>query len=76
MGIQPCSSKQLIKALKKIGLNINISAGEGSHTKIVDPKTGHSTTIPKSKNLSFVRNEIVKWAVKLGYSEKEIIKNL
>ena len=76
MGIQPCSSKQLIKALKKVGLSVNIGAGEGSHTKVVDPRTGHSTTVPKSKNLSFVRNEIVKWAVKLGYSEKEIVKNL
>ncbi len=76
MGIPPCSSTKLIKALKKVGLNINISAGDGSHTKIIDRKTGHSTTVPKSKSLSFVRNEIVKWAVKLGYSEKVIKKNL
>ena len=76
MGIPPCSSKQLIKALQKIGLKPNFKYGDGSHTKITDPKTGHSTTVPKSKDLSFVRNQIVQWAVKLGYSKKDIIKNL
>jgi len=76
MGIPPCSSKKLIKALKKVGLTINTKAGDGSHTKITDPKTERSTTVPKSKDLSYVRNEIVNWAVVLGYSKKEIIKNL
>lgn len=76
MGVPPCSSKQLLRALKKVGFEIKYNLGDGSHIKAIDPRTGRSILIPHSKNLSFVRNGIVKKAVELGYSKKEIIKNL
>ena len=73
--VPPCSSRKMIKALKKVGLIIDSRGGKGSHTKVVDPKSGRSTTVP-SGTLSYVREDIVKWAAKLGYSKKKIIDSL
>jgi len=73
--VPPCSSRKLLKALKKVGLIIDTRGGKGSHTKVIDPKSKKSTTVP-SGNLSYVREEIVRWAVKLGYSKKKIISSL
>jgi len=70
--VPPCTSKKMIKALEKVGFVIVKSAGKGSHTKMKDPKSGHSTTIPAGQ-LSHVREGIVDWAVSLGYSKKQII---
>ncbi|OGD63060.1 hypothetical protein A2215_00615 [Candidatus Berkelbacteria bacterium RIFOXYA2_FULL_43_10] len=75
VSIPPCSSKKLIKAFVTLGFEVSTKGGKGSHIKITDPKSGRSTTIPKSRSLSYVRNHIVKWAIDLGYSEK-IIKKL
>jgi len=73
--VPPCTGKELVKALGKVGLTINSKAGRGSHIKVIDSKTGDSTTVPYGK-LSFVREKIVKWAVDRGYSKKKIIKYL
>lgn len=74
--VPPCSSKRLIKALKKVGIQTDETSGKGSHTKIIDPKTGHTTTVPESRSLSYVREGIVRWAVQHGYSKKGILENL
>lgn len=73
--VPPSTSKKMIKALKKVGFVVVISAGKGSHTKIKDPKSGHSTTVPAGQ-LSHVRENIVDWAEKQGYSKKKIIELL
>lgn len=73
--VPPCTDKQLIRALHKVGIEVVKSSGKGSHTKVRDPKSGRSTTIPRGQ-LTFVREGIVKWAVSLGYSKKEILKYL
>ena len=59
-----------------MGFEIKPNLGDGSHVKAIDPRTGRSILIPHSRNLSHVRDGIVKKAIELGYSKKEIIKNL
>lgn len=76
VSIPRCSSKRLIKALLRVGFEISTKGGRGSHTKVIDPKSGHSTAIPDSRDLSYTRDAVVKWAVRLGYSRKEILDNL
>jgi len=63
----------MIRALKKVGLVVVPSAGKGSHVKMMDPVSGHATTIPSARELSRVREGIVNWAAKHGYSKKKII---
>ncbi|MDO8495681.1 MAG: hypothetical protein Q7S32_04195 [bacterium] len=74
--IPPCSSKKLLKAFAGIGLEIKENCGKGSHAKVIDPKTGHSTTVPYSKDLSYVREKIVKTVVNWGYKKKDIIEKI
>lgn len=78
MGIKPCTSDQLIKALLRVGLEVVAGQGKGSHIKIRDPKSQHSTTVPNSrgKDLSQVRNAIVKTVVGWGYKKKEILRSM
>ena len=72
----PCSSQQLVKGLCKLGLLWNPKVGDGSHGKLTDPKTGRSTTVPKSKSLSMVRVGIIEWVIALGYSEQEVVRSV
>lgn len=74
--VPPCSSRKLLKALESVGLEIRENCGKGSHAKVIDPKTGHSTTVPYSKSLTFVREGIVKKVVSWGYKKKDIISKL
>jgi len=74
--VPPCSSKRLLKALKSIGLEIKENCGKGSHAKVIDPVTGHSTTVPYGKSLSYVREKIVKTVVSWGYKKKEILSKI
>jgi len=74
--VPPCSSRKLLRALASIGLEIKESCGKGSHAKVIDPKSGHATTVPYSKSLSYVRENIVKTIVSWGYKKKDIISRI
>ena len=53
--------KKLIKALHKIGFEINVVGGKGSHIKIVWPSTQKSITLPdglEKQALYYVLKEI------------------
>lgn len=75
-GIPACSSRELTSALSKVGFEISTKGGKGSHVKVTDPKSGHSTTVPAKMKSRYTAEHIIKWAVSLGYSKKEILDNL
>lgn len=66
----------MVKALKKLDFEIQENFGKGSHIKVKDPISGLSTTIPRQKDLTYVRNEIVKYVENCGRNKKDLIKYL
>jgi predicted RNA binding protein YcfA (HicA-like mRNA interferase family) len=68
--------KTLIKALRKIGFEINVVGGKGSHIKVIYPPTQKSITIPaglEKHTLHYVLKEIETYS---GVTWEEIKKNL
>jgi predicted RNA binding protein YcfA (HicA-like mRNA interferase family) len=69
------SSKQLIKALKKLGFTLE--PGKGSHTKMKDPKTHQALTVPKNKHFGIgLRNAIIKDLEAKGIKRETLYKLL
>ena len=72
-----CSSKQVIRALKKLGGFLIMEGAK--HIKIIHKPTNKSSTLPRSSPINryllkdFVEDYLVK---EIGYSEKEIYKYL
>lgn len=67
---------KLIKALRKVGFEINGVGGKGSHLKIVWPSTQKSITIPaglEKHALYYILKEIETYS---GVTWKEIKKEL
>lgn len=53
--------KQLLRALKRLGFTINTLGGNGSHVKIIWPKSQKSLTIPyrvEKQTLRYILKEI------------------
>ena len=68
--------KKLIKALQKVGFEINAVGGKGSHVKIIWPSTQKSITIPaglEKHALHYVLKEIETYS---GITWEEIKKEL
>ena len=72
-----CTYNRMIKALKRLGLDVNERAS--NHAKAEDLKTKDKITIPrhpsKELNKATVKN-ICDFLVKKGYSEEEVSKAL
>lgn len=71
------SQKQWIKACKKLGLEVMVSRGHGSHARVYAPDnpSGAPITI-QHKTYKHVNTSIYKALLSLGFSEEEIDKAL
>lgn len=53
------SREKFLKALRRLGFVINVSGGDGSHYKVVWPKTGKSITVQKD-----LRKDVLHYVLK------------
>lgn len=68
--------KKLLKALKRVGFEMNVVGGKGSHVKLTWPATQKTITIPagvEKQTLRYVLEEIETYS---GVTWKEIQKEL
>ena len=67
------TTKQFLRACRKIGLILNKKSGKGSHVKIINPKTNHSFPVPR-KLPRGLQVAIVKKVESWGYDREKFIK--
>ncbi|MBU1126674.1 MAG: type II toxin-antitoxin system HicA family toxin [Patescibacteria group bacterium] len=70
------SRKKLVKALRRVGFEVNTIGGKGSHVKLIWPKTQKTITIPagvEKQTLQYVLKEIEKYS---GVTWEEIQREL
>ena len=66
------SQGRLLKALGKIGFQIDYYGGKGSHAKAIDPKNRKFITVPNHLyKVALIK--ILKQAEKFGYNASEIM---
>jgi len=64
-----------IKACRKLGLEVNVKAGKGSHCLVKSPRSGEKYTIQRHL-FNIVNLKIYKKLLEWGFKEEEIDKAL
>ena len=65
------TQKRWVKALKKLGLEVDKKKGKGSHYRVHNPRNGKYTTLPAHCH-KFTSLAIYKQLLEWGFTEQEI----
>ena len=70
------TQKQWLKACKKLGLNVDVKSGKGSHARVKHPSNSlRPLTIPHNTH-KMIGLAVYKTLLEWGFSEEEIDKAL
>ena len=70
------TQRKWLRACKKLGLNVDVKSGKGSHARVKHPSNGlRPLTIPHNTH-KMISLAIYKTLLEWGFSEEEIDKSL
>ena len=74
-GLSGVKQSDWIKACRKLGLEVNVKAGKGSHCLVKSPVSARKYTIQRNLH-KFINLGIYKKLLEWGFTEEEIDKAL